>query len=69
MSFMDRLAPDLAPVLGMIPEDLLDLNDIAGTRAKVNAMMGMMPKPVIEGVTSRTEYVPGPSAEAGGLDR
>ncbi|MEM7535689.1 MAG: alpha/beta hydrolase [Chloroflexota bacterium] len=65
MNFIDRIDPALRPVLEMIPADLLDLNDIPGTRAKVKAMFSMMPTPVIEGVSSRTEYVPGPSADRG----
>ncbi|MEZ4733254.1 MAG: alpha/beta hydrolase [Caldilineaceae bacterium] len=63
MNFMDRVDPELRPGLEAFPPDLLDLTDIPGTRAKLSALFGMLPAPVIEGVTSEDRHVPGPPGD------
>jgi acetyl esterase/lipase len=63
MNFVDRVDPELREALGMFPPDLLDLNDIPGTRAKLTELFGMLPAPLIEGVTSQDQLVPGPPGE------
>ena len=56
MSFIDRVDPDLRPGVEAFPPDLLDLNDIAGTRQKLASLFGALPAPVVEDVG---EGVPG----------
>ena len=63
MSFIDRVDPELRPGLEAFPSDLLDLTDIPGTRTKLAALFGMLPAPVIEGVTSEDRHVPGPAGD------
>lgn len=63
MNFVDRVDPELRPALEMFPPDLLDLNNIPATRIKLAEMFGMLPAPVIEGVTSEDVYVPGPPGD------
>ena len=60
MSFIDRVDPDLRPGVEAFPPDLLDLNDIAGTRQKLASLFGALPAPVVEGVSSEDHHVPGP---------
>ena len=63
MRFIDRVDPELRPGLDAFPSDLLDLTDIPGTRANLAALFGMLPAPVIEGVTSEDRHVPGPAGD------
>lgn len=52
MNFIDRVEPELREVLDAIPPDLLDLNDIPGTRVKIAAMFEAMEVPEIVGIES-----------------
>lgn len=61
MNFMDRVDPELRPALDYLPPDLLDLNDIPATRAKLASLFGSLPAPVIEGVGFEDRYVSGPA--------
>lgn len=63
MNFIDRVDPELRAGLELLPPDLLDLNDIPGTRAKLKTLFGSLPAPVIEGVSSVDRLVPGPADE------
>ncbi len=55
-----RLDEDHAIVLGILPEDLLDLSDINRTRAGLAKLMGAFPKPPLpDGVTVEDVHVPG----------
>ena len=63
MSLIDRVDPELRAGLEAFPPDLLDLNDIPGTRAKLSALFGMLPAPVIEGVSSTDRHIPGPPGD------
>ena len=55
-----RLDEDHAAVLGVLPEGLLDLSDIAKTRAGLEKLMGAFPKPALpDGVTVEDVHVPG----------
>lgn len=59
MNFIDRVEPELWEALDFIPPDMLDLNDIPGTRVKIAAMFEAMETPEIAGVESQDHYVPG----------
>lgn len=61
MNFIDRVDPELRAGLEAFPPDLLDLNDIPGTRKKLAGLFGALPAPVIKGVTSKDRHVPGPA--------
>ena len=63
MSLIDRVDPELRAGLEAFPPDLLDLNDIPGTRAKLSALFSMLPAPVIEGVSSTDRHIPGPPGD------
>ena len=63
MNFIDRVDPELRAALEMFPPDVLDLNDIPGTRTKISELLAMMPVPVIEGVTSQDQQAPGPEGD------
>ncbi|MFN8492238.1 MAG: alpha/beta hydrolase [Caldilineaceae bacterium] len=63
MSFIDRVDPELRAGLEAFPPDLLDLTDIPGTRTKLAGLFGLLPAPVIEGVTSEDRHVPGPAGD------
>lgn len=63
MSLIDRVDPALRAGLEAFPPDLLDLNDIPGTRTKLSTLFGMLPAPVIEGVDSADHHIPGPPGD------
>ena len=63
MNFMDRVDPGLRGALEFLPPDLLDLNDVPGTRVKLANLFGALPAPVVEGVKSEDRHVPGPAGD------
>ncbi len=58
-NFLDRINPELRPVLDMLPHDMLDLTDIPAARIKLAALFGAISAPPVEGVTSEDRHVPG----------
>ncbi len=58
--FFDRVDPELLPGLRAMPADMLDLNDIPGTRARVETTFAQLPPPNLHGVTTHDVRVPGP---------
>lgn len=69
MNFIDRVDPALRAGLEAFPPDLLDLTDIPGTRAMLSELFGMIPAPVIDGVSSQDHHVPGPPGDPAVLVR
>ncbi|MEZ4658078.1 MAG: alpha/beta hydrolase [Caldilineaceae bacterium] len=63
MNFINKVDPALRVGLDAFPPDLLNLNDIPGTRQKLADLFGALPAPVIEGVTSVDHHVPGPPGD------
>lgn len=60
MSILDRLDPEIAPVLEMIPPNFINLHDIPATRAFTKQMLEAMSAnaPQVEGVTVEDHYAP-----------
>jgi acetyl esterase/lipase len=63
MNLVERVDPELRPALEMFPPDVLNLNDIPGTRLKLTELFSALPVPVIEDVTSEDVAVPGPPGD------
>ena len=66
MNFVDQLDPELRVVVEKLPTDRpLDLKKIPAARAKMKNMVTEMLAglPVVEGVTSQDQFVPGPQGD------
>lgn len=60
MTFEDRVDPELRAGLDLFPPDMLDLNDIPGTRERFARLLAGLPAPVVSGVSSEDRLAPGP---------
>ena len=63
MTFIDRVDPELRATVEALPSDMLNLNDIPGTRRRRAELASAAPVPIIEGVSSEDVHVPGPTGD------
>ncbi|MCB8946025.1 MAG: alpha/beta hydrolase [Ardenticatenaceae bacterium] len=65
MSTLDKVDPEIIPILEMIPPNFINLHDIPGTRTFAAQMLEAMKSqmPLVEGVSSEDRHVPGPEGD------
>lgn len=63
MNFVDRIDPALRDAFELLSPDMLDLNDVPGTRVRLADLFGSLPAATVEGVQHEDRYVPGPPGD------